>query len=238
MRNFLLRSTAFVTIAVATGFGAAPAIAANYTHTEMGTFSPVSGTSSNFSNNITFNLFASGAGNTLKSVMVFEDLKATYKGNVTSTTPAAGTTASGTAHTTLGISGGPAPLNGTGVLTLTKGISGTGITSNSPHKYTTAGATNHKFTVTTPTALADFEKSGGGTKVLTISLQSGATGGNGFSFNGGQTATFTGHYTYVYTNDVPNNTPEPASMLMLGAGVPALGAVRGRRKRKASRRAS
>jgi len=240
MRNSLLSTTAAAGLAAAFAMLAAPtgARAGTIHHESFGPVS-ISTSGADFSSTpLSIPTFNTALGN-LQSVLVVENLHADYRG--TASLSASGnhsTTFSGFAKvaTALSIAGKPSVLNGNPVfsvggsdfITVAPGSSVAYTSLNNttafgPFKYTKASST---------TALGDWETVGAGSVTASVSSVTHLTTNSpgGLAVNSGlPSLVLNVHGTYTYTT---TNTPEPASALMLGAGLIALGAARRRGKRK------
>jgi hypothetical protein len=236
MRNSLLSTTAAAGLAAAFAMLAAPTGATAGVQHES--FGPVKITTSGgqfLSTPLAIPTFNTNLG-TLQSVLVVEHLHADYRG--TANLSASGNhslTFSGNLKltTALAIAGKPGVLDGTPVFAVGGGefisvkpgsstpyTSLNNTTAHGPFKYTKSSST---------TALGNWETVGPGSVTASISTLTAPTTNtpSGLTINPlSSNLTFTLKGTYTYT------TPEPASALMLGAGLIALGAARRRGKRK------
>jgi hypothetical protein len=242
MRNSLLSTTAAAGLAAAFAMLAAPtgARAGTIHHESFGPVS-ISTSGADFSSTpLSLPTFDTTLGN-LQSVLVIENLHANYHGTASlSGSGNHSTTFSGFAKvaTALSIAGKPGVLNGSPVFSV-GGSDFITVAPGSSVAYTSLNNTTafgpFKYTKTSSTtALGDWETVGPGSVTASISSVTNLTTNSpsGLTVNAGLPTlalTVTGTYTYT-TKGV--STPEPASALMLGAGLIALGAARRRGKRK------
>lgn len=228
MRNALFSTTAIagLTAALALAPGRADATVKHL----IATVTPNPATTSGLDwggagQSVSISTFNTNLGN-LQSVMVVENLSANYSGKAIASTA---TSVSFTVTTNLTITGGPAVLDGTPALTLTSG--GPVMATPSSPTYSMASGMISKTPSFGPSA--DWESTGAGT--TTIALTSKTTPGAtplGTGIDVFPSLSFALGVTYTYTTSgTTSSVPEPASALMLGAGVLALGAARRRRKR-------
>lgn len=178
--------------------------------------------------NLVFPRFNSNLG-TLTSVLVTVDFSANYHGTASVSSGSASGTMS--AVTKLNIAGGPAVLDGTAVLQVSgsQGIALNTTTNTAP--FNPAGATtNPQMTTYGPSA--DWESPGGTNTSITLDSATLANAPLGVSFNPTEDLTLTFDVTFDFTPNRETPAPEPASMLMLGAGVLALGVAHRRRRKR------
>jgi hypothetical protein len=161
----------------------------------------------------------------LKSVMVVQNLTANYSGLAVASSP---TTVSLTVTTKLRIVGGPSVLDGNPALTITGGIPLLVGTTAEP--FTISGVTTGNVTASDP-ASSDWESSGPGTTEIDLYSSETLPAIKGVGIDISPALSFSLGVTYSFTTSGIVKTPEPASALMVGAGVIALGAVRRRRRR-------
>jgi hypothetical protein len=227
MRNGLLSTTAATGLAASFGLLAAPAGANAGTQV----LAPITITTTGadfFSSPLTIPTFDSSKGH-LQSVMVFEKLTANYRGTASLSSSGNGsTTYSGALRvkTALNISGKPGSITGSPVFSVAGSTSIT-VAPGSSTPYTSTGntASNGPFKFTT--GLSDWESAGPGS---VTALVSSTTALNNSPPVGGLSITPNPDLTLVLDVTYTYSTPEPASALMVGAGLIALGAARRRRK--------
>jgi hypothetical protein len=248
MRRLLLSTTAIVTVVAAYVLAPAQADAhAAVSHQQAFSATVLDYTSGNFATTEleipAFNSTQAYLGpNGLGSVLVFQSLKAKYGGSAhfTNRTSAAGggsvtpssasTAATVSVKTPLKITGGPSVLQGNAVLTVTASDSGLVFTYNQPAALSGSDSTSKG--PTTFNDVADWQLPGGGTLIADLTTTTTAQNPpSGLLVNAVPTLSYalTGVYNYTTTS---GPIPEPATVLMLGSGILALGAARRRRPRK------
>lgn len=236
MRNSLLSTTAAAGLAAAFAMLAAPGGAAAGTiHYEVLAPITIKTTGADFSSTpLVIPTFDSSLGN-LQSVLVFEKLHANYRGSASLSASGNGASSySGSVkvQTQLSIAGKPGALTGSPVFS----VGGTAFETLAPGSsaaYTSTGNTTgfgpNKYT----TGLSEWETIGAGSVTASLSSVTGVmTAISGLTTITPPDLTFTlPGITYTYTTAAP----EPASALMIGAGLIGLGVVRRRRKLKSVR---
>jgi len=234
MRNNLLSTSALVALLGGMTSVATPALAGSLQHQYLNI--PSSG---NSAFNLSLDLFDNSA-DTLTSVVVSESLTASAALGSSTSWLAAPTSSSSTtgidvsATTQLSITGGPAALDGAPLLTLTADLPGQAITGNAIGLTLPYAASTTSLGPSTYAATGDWQAPGGGTDTLSITPVN--TTGLGPDYS----STFTTPplsmdltVTYFFTaNSTPTSTstPEPATMVTLGAALIGLGVARRRRK--------
>lgn len=233
MRHSLLSTTAACAVVAAVGLG--PSAEASPSLSVAATVTPNPATSTGgdwIGQQVSVSTFDVPGGH-LQSILVFENLTANYSGQVTLSSAAGSFSGTLHAETDLGITGGPSVLDGAPALSVT----GSGYVFATP---TTAGSFSSPGNSGSPGSmtygdLADWESTVVGPNT-TITLGSNSyvvTGVSGMIFDPLPTLAFTLNVTYNYTTGSPTgatSAPEPASALMVGSGLLALGAARRRRK--------
>ena len=235
MRNILLSSTAVTAILAAAPLASTPAFAGQITHTYTGS------TFGNGGFTIPLALFDSSGGS-LSSVIVVESLTSSFVpapgsaywksggSHVTGThlTPST-TTFDPKATTSLTASGGPSSLDGAPILSVTADNGPTLFSAQKPVSFN-AFATSGSVAMSTPD-LAHFAASGGGISTLSYSVLTVPTGDAG---PGGKVSltwpTNSPLVNYSLSVTYGYNASEPASILVLGAGLIGLAGIY-RRKR-------
>lgn len=230
MRNILLSSTAVAAILAAAPLASTPAFAGQITHTYTGS------TFGNGGFTIPLALFDSSGGS-LSSVIVVESLTSSFVsapgsaywksgGSYTTAnhkTPST-TTFDPTATTSLTASGGPSSLDGAPILSVTADNGRILFSAKTPQSFN-AFATSGSVAMSTPD-LAHFAASGGGISTLSYSVLTVPTGdaapGGKVSLtwpNNSPQVNYSLSVTYDY------NASEPASILVLGAGLIGLAGI-------------
>jgi hypothetical protein len=242
MRNSLLSTTSAAGLAAAFALLATPAGATvGSAHTEV--LAPITaGMLGDFSSQaLSIPTFDTTKGN-LTSVLVFEKLSASYYGTASlSASGNSGNFYSGSAQlqTSVYIAGKPGVLDGSPVFSLTASAP-LALAPGSSQSYTSTGntASHGPFNYTagsSTTGLGNWKTTGPGTVVASLSTVTELlpTPVGGLSIDPPGELSFALDITYDFTTS-SGAIPEPASALMIGAGVIGLGAVRRRRKRKSN----
>jgi hypothetical protein len=235
MRNSLLSTTTAAGLAAAFAMLAVPGGAtAGTIHHEVLAPISVKTTGADFSSTaLVIPTFDTTQGS-LQSVLVFEKLTANYHGSASlSASGNHSSTYSGSVkvQTQLSIAGKPGVLTGSPVFS----VSGSEFQSLQPgatHPYNSTGNTTGFGPFKYTSALSEWETIGPGSVTASLSSQSGvSTAVAGLTTLAPPNLTAVFDITYTFATA----TPEPASALMVGAGLIGLGAVRRRRKLKTSR---
>jgi hypothetical protein len=239
MRNLLLSGASVLALLTGLAGSASAATMSVYAAPNpKSVIGSISGAASNMT--LDLPLFNSNLG-TLNSVMVVSNLSASSaakRGSYswTSVTSSSTTTLHPQAKSTATITGGPSQLDGPASLSvtadgLTHHIAGGGI----QYLFTAAASNSKSTTVGSPAGA--WELAGGGIDFLTLNIATRAEVPNYINFDwpsGGPAFIYSLDVTYNYTPNVgtpPVATPEPASVLIIGAGLLGLGAARRRRAR-------
>ena len=232
-RRTLLNTTALVAVAATLSFAPISADAhAVVSRSDVLATITVGASSTDWTNELlAIPAFDSTKGS-LQSVLVFQQLTANYAGSAAYTSGTGSATATLFAATPLSITNGPSTLNGPAVLTATASqpMSFAG-TESSPFNQTDVETTG-PFLLSG--AIGDWARPGGGMLLADLTTISTSNAPEGLAFSPDPLLTYVLNVTYNYTTTAadPVPAPEPASALMLGAGVIGLAAARGRRKHR------
>jgi hypothetical protein len=180
-------------------------------------------------------LFNSNLG-TLTSVLVVANLKSdssNSKVHGVYSWPSATSSSTTSIHpivkTAATITGGPSQLAGPASLSVNTDGGQQLILGGISYMFAAVGTTTDTTTIGSPTSA--WEEAGGGVDPLTLSLATTVEAPPYIAFNwpsGGPDFTYGLSVTYTYT--AASSTPEPTTMMILGAGLLGLGVARRRRR--------
>ncbi|HVC63557.1 MAG TPA: VPLPA-CTERM sorting domain-containing protein [Acetobacteraceae bacterium] len=227
MRRILLSTTAIAGMVATLVVSPLPAAATPHIHRHTTATQSFSSTVAGLNwtgYTIALNEFDTTLGS-LQSVLVTEQLTGSFKGSASASS--ASTTATVTAATSLTVTGGPAALDGMPLLTLS-GNKDLAVGLTPASLLIDAGSTGSPMSYDPS---VDWESVGPATTLIMLDSLTSAASPPGILVNVTPTLTFTLDVAYNYqttTSDsaTPSRVPEPASALMLGAGLIALGAAR------------
>jgi PEP-CTERM motif len=248
MRKSLMGTTALAAVAFASLGVPAPAQAANsctiYATSEVCSYTTSTSGGAGFNGQqIGVELFNTNLGN-LQSVLIVENLSASFSGNAQATNGSAPTSGTMGFGSHLKVTGGPAALDGAPLVTISKSAYIPGVHTSAGTHYSVNDSfrvpvTGQK-TVTVGHGLHNWRHVGSATTAIKLSSYGSKTSmtavstlnkPSGWDLTVNQQFTFTLDYTYNFTVPQSNpggSVPEPASGLLLGAGLVALGAARRR----------